>query len=52
VFPDVWKLGGKMKFARIAIAAILAALATFAVGGTAIADPPDMTHDNVEMTHD
>jgi hypothetical protein len=50
--PDDSKLGGKMKFARMAIALILAALAAFAVGTTANADPPGMTHDTVQMTHD
>jgi hypothetical protein len=47
-----WKSGGKMKIARIAIALVLAALAAFAVGGTAIADAPDMTYDGIDMTYD
>jgi len=47
------EMEGRMKLARIAIATILAALATFAAVGAANADPPDMTHDSVvEMTHD
>lgn len=42
-----------MRFARVAIALTLSVLATFAVGATATAEPPDMTHDCVScMTHD
>lgn len=42
-----------MKLARIATALVLAALATFAAGATAAADPPGMTHDSIsQMTHD
>jgi hypothetical protein len=41
-----------MKIARIAIALIFAAVAAFAVGGTAIADQPGMTYDSVHMTYD
>lgn len=42
-----------MKLARIAIATILAALATFAAAAAANADPPDMTYDSIgNMTYD
>jgi hypothetical protein len=41
-----------MKIARIAVALVLSVLATFSVCGTAVADPPGMTHDSIEMTHD
>lgn len=41
-----------MKIARIATALVLAALATFAAGATAAAEPPAMTHNTIqEMTH-
>lgn len=42
----------QMRFTRVVIALILSILATFAVGMTAFADPPGMTHDGKEMTHD
>lgn len=41
-----------MRFARIAIAFLLAGLATLAAGGAAAAEPPDMTHNTItSMTH-
>lgn len=41
-----------MRIARVAIALIVSILATFAISMTAFADPPGMTHDGTEMTHD
>ena len=42
-----------MRVERMIIAVVVAVLAVFAVGSTAVASAdPDMTHDSVEMTHD
>jgi hypothetical protein len=42
-----------MRVERMIIAVVVAVLAVFAVGSTAVASAdPAMTHDGVEMTHD
>jgi len=42
-----------MKVARIVVALVASMVMALAVGGTAAADPPDMTHNSIvpEMTH-
>ncbi len=42
-----------MRIARMAVALAAAVVMAFAVGGTAAADPPGMTHNSIvpEMTH-
>jgi hypothetical protein len=42
-----------MRVARIVVAIVTSAVMALAVGGTAAADPPDMTHNSIlpDMTH-